>query len=57
MDMMTMCMYFYNSAKVHLVFKGWDPQSNGSYFGYLVLVFMVAFMAETLCVINAQLES
>ena len=52
-----MCMYFYNTAKVHLVFKGWDPDSNGSYFGYLVLVFLVAFMAEGLCVIQATMET
>ena len=26
---MTMCMYFYNSSKVHMIFGGWDPQTNG----------------------------
>ena len=52
-----MCMYFYNTAKVHLVFEKWDPQTNGSYFGYLILVFLVAFACESLCVIQSTIET
>ena len=49
---MTMLMYFYNSSKVHLIFGGWDPQSNKAYFGCLVAAFLFGFMAETLCILK-----
>ena len=45
-------MYFYNSTKVKMIFPGWDPDSNGEYFGCLVFAFFVAFMAESLSVIR-----
>ena len=53
---MTMCMYFYNDSKVKLLFKGWDPQSNGAYFGCLIAVFLVAFLAESLSAVKAYLD-
>ena len=53
---MTMCMYFYNSSKVKVLFKGWDPQSNGAYFGSLIAVFFLAFLAESLCAVKAYID-
>ena len=52
MDMVTMCMYFYNSTKVKMIFAGWDPQSNTEYFGCLVFAFLIAFLAEMLSVLR-----
>ena len=57
MDMMTMCMYFYNSTKVKMIFKGWDPESNGEYFGCLVFAFLIAFLAEYLSVERDKVDS
>ena len=53
---MTMCMYFYNASKVHLLFSGWDPQTNGSYYGTLIAVFLLAFLAEGLSALRAYID-
>ena len=57
MDMMTMCMYFYNSTKVKMIFSGWDPTSNGEYFGCLVFSFLIGFLAEYLSVARDQVDA
>ena len=56
LDFTTVCMHFYNSSKVHLLFDGWDPDSKWTYFGCLVAVFFIAFCAEGLCILRDHID-
>ena len=52
MMMMEMCMYFYQSTKVKLIWAGFDATTGSAYFGALVTAFLFGFFTESLNVLQ-----
>lgn len=49
MDMYMMPMYFWSSPEVTAyLFTGWSSKSEGTYFGYLVLILAMSIALEAL---------
>lgn len=40
-----------------VLFSSWLPKSNGEYFGYLILVFLISFLYQFLSSLNIQKRS
>ena len=43
-----MQMYFYQSSKVLFLFKSWESKEVGTYFFYVLITFIIAFLIEYL---------
>ena len=56
MDMMTMTMYFYQSEKVHFLFKSYDVHTDTGYFGVCVVAFFIGFVTELLSVLQDRID-
>ena len=54
---MYMTMYFYQSEKVHFLFKKWDCQDTFDYSLVLGLTLIVGFFIEAVSVFITRLES
>ena len=48
MKMMYMQMYFYQSPRVLFLFKSWESEAVGTYFVFVVITFIMAFLIEFL---------
>ena len=49
-------MYFYQSPKVLFLFKSWRSEEVGTYFFYVLITFIIAFLIEYLNFKRYQLE-
>ena len=55
MEMESMCMYFYQSIKVHFIFENFDTTTGSAYFGALATAFLIGFSTEAFSVLqNSQ---